>query len=68
MPKAIRDVKISFLFGLEFMLLLEIGLLLSLDCFYLWLNLYIIIAPKWICALLKLAYFPSEDLSSTPGY
>ena len=27
-----------------------------------------IIAPKWIRALLKLAYFLSRDLSSTPGY
>ena len=27
-----------------------------------------IIAPKWIHALLKLAYFLSRDLSSTPGY
>ena len=26
-----------------------------------------IIAPKWIRALLKLAYFLSRDLSSTPG-
>ena len=27
-----------------------------------------IIAPKWIRALFKLAYFLSRDLSSTPGY
>ena len=27
-----------------------------------------IIAPKWIRALLKLAYFLSRDLSSTLGY
>ena len=27
-----------------------------------------IIASKWIRALLKLAYFPSRDLSHTPGY
>ena len=27
-----------------------------------------IIAPKWIRALLKVAYFLSRDLSSTPGY
>ena len=27
-----------------------------------------IIAPKWIRAFIKLAYFPSRDFSSTPGY
>ena len=27
-----------------------------------------IIVSKWIRALLKLAYFPSRDLSRTPGY